>query len=255
MNENTNNAWVKLFHASGAQVTVPLPLDSAQIEAVVTSLDVLLNAGLTVCAPGTEPGESVEQIGFLVRRIKSNTDGTETPLIDLYGTRANFRLLGMYLNDDEQKESFERACGVRLNDLSLYEADAPIERGKNTKLDKYVFALPHPVQIVYRANPRWEGEGDKRNPKRVFVRWMSNGSRQASSLSPLADARTVPCPVGTREHPETRGMPLGQVANMVSGLKLLQYLAGDHYQPNGDAAGQQAKSAARLLLESMPAEE
>lgn len=259
MNENSNNnAWVKLYHPSGAQVTVPLPLDSAQIEAVVKSLDTLVQSGLSVSAPGTEPGESVEQIGHLVRRSKTNTDGTETPLIDLYGVRANFRLLGLYLNDPDQLAEFERACGVHINDLQLYEGESPIERGKNPKLDKYIFALPQPVQIVYRANPRWEGDNDKKNPKRVFVRWMSSGYASHKSgipSSPLAEAKNILCPVGTTDHPEMRGLPLGQVAGMIAGKKLLQYLAGDQYQPDGNVAGQRAKEAARLLLESSPVEE
>ena len=257
MNENTNNAWVKLFHPSGAQVTLPLPLDSAQIEAVMSSLDALLQSGLSVSSPGTEPGESVEQIGHLVRRVKTNSDGTETPLIDLYGVRANYRLLGLYLNDPEQLAEFEHACGVHINDLPLYEGESPIERGKNPKTDKYVFALPQPVQILYRANPRWEGEGDKKNSKRLFVRWQGVGhaSRQMGKQSPLTEAGKIPCPVGTTDHPEMRGLPLGQVAEMVSGRRLLQYLAGDQYQPDGNVAGQRAKEAARLLLESMPAEE
>jgi len=110
---------------------------------------------------------------------------------------------------------------------------------------------------VYRINPRWEGESDKRNQKRMFVRWMAgkNGSTRLSGPTPLEDPRDVPCPVGTRENPETRGLPLGQVAEMASGRRLLQYLAGDQYQPNGDPAGQRAKAAAKLLLESMPVEE
>jgi hypothetical protein len=136
---NTENlvrecGWVKLFHPSSAQVTIPLFLDKpilvAEAQALIASVTSLLQSGFSVDAPGLEEGDHVEEIGFVVRRTKANTDGTETPVVDLYPARGNFRLLGKYLNNDADIQAFESACGVVLNTMPLYEGDNSVERGK-----------------------------------------------------------------------------------------------------------------------------
>ena len=253
--------WVKLFHPSSAQVTIPLRLDKpilvAEAQALMASVTSLLQAGFSVDAPGLEDGEHVEEIGFAVRRSKVNPDETETPVVDLYPARGNFRLLAKYLNAEADVREFESACGVTLATLPLYEGDNSIERGKNPKMDKYVIALKHPVKVVWKLNPKYEGENDKKNSKRVFVRWGSvvpvadgNIVLSPAELS-LEDAKAVLCPLGSKSHPEFKGMTLEQVAQTDDGRKVLGFLAGDQYQPNGDQNGRKAKTAAKLLLEKL----
>jgi hypothetical protein len=253
--------WVKLFHPSSAQVTIPLRLDKpilvAEAQALMASVTSLLQAGFSVDMPGLEDGEHVEEIGFAVRRSKVNTDETETPVVDLYPARGNFRLLAKYLNAEADVREFESACGVTLATLPLYEGDNSIERGKNPKMDKYVIALKHPVKVVWKLNPKYEGENDKKNSKRVFVRWGSVVPAADGNivLSPaemsLEDAKAVLCPMGSKSHPEFKGMTLEQVAQTEDGRKVLGFLAGDQYQPNGDQNGRKAKIAAKLLLEKL----
>jgi hypothetical protein len=204
-----------------------------------------------------EDGEHVEEIGFVVRRSKGNTDGTETPVVDLYPARGNFRLLAKYLNAKVDVRAFEASCGVTLTAIPLYEGDNSIERGKNPKMDKYVVALKHPVKIVWKLNPRYEGENDKKNSKRLFVRWADIPPATEGNLvlSPaemsLEDAKAVPCPLGSKSHPELKGQALEQVAQTEDGRKMLEFLSGEQYQPNGDRNGRKAKVAARLLLETL----
>ena len=253
--------WVKLFHPSSAQVTIPLRLDKpilvAEAQALMASVTSLLQAGFSVDAPGLEDGEHVEEIGFAVRRSKVNSDETETPVVDLYPARGNFRLLAKYLNAEADVREFESACGVTLVTLPLYEGDNSIERGKNPKMDKYVIALKHPVKVVWKLNPKYEGENDKKNSKRVFVRWgsvvpVADGNIVLSPAEmSLEDAKTVLCPMGSKSHPEFKGMTLEQVAQTEDGRKVLGFLAGDQYQPNGDQNGRKAKTAAKLLLEKL----
>jgi len=99
--------------------------------------------------------------------------------------RANFRILGVYLNAEQDVQAFETACGVRLKDLPLYEGGNSIERGKGTKTDKYVVTLPRPAKVVFKRNPRYEGEEDKKHSKRIFVRWhgMNGNSAPPATLS------------------------------------------------------------------------
>lgn len=264
---NTENlirecGWVKLFHPSSAQVTIPLFLDKpilvAEAQALMTSVTSLLQAGFSVEMPSLEDGEHEEEMGFVVRRNKINADETETPVVDLYPVNASFRRLVKYLNEEVDIHEFETSCGLTLTDMPLYEGDNSIERGKNPKLDRYVVALKRPVKIVWKFNPRYEGENDKKNPKRLFVHW-GNGIPSTDSKpvpSPARklipeDATIVPCPLGSKSHPEFKGMTLGRVAQSEDGRKVLEYLAGDQYRPNGDKNGQKAKSAARALLASM----
>jgi len=264
---NTENlvrecGWVKLFHPSTAQVTIPLSLDKpilvAEAQALMASVTSLLQAGFSVEMPGLEDGEHEEEIGFVVRRAKVNADETETPVVDLYPVNANFRRVAKYLNEETDVREFEAACSLSLQALPLHEGDNTIERGKNPKLDKYVVALKRPVKIVWKFNPRYEGENDKKNPKRVFVRW-ANGAPASDGnivLSPalwltLEDAKAVLCPLGSKSHPEFKGMTLEQVGQTEDGRKVLAYIAGDQYQPNGDKNGHKAKAAAKILLEAL----
>ena len=254
--------WVKLFHPSSAQVTIPLFLDKpilvAEAQALMASITSLLQAGFSVEMPGLEEGEHEEEIGFVVRRTKVNTDETETPVVDLYPVNANFRRVAKYLNEEADAREFETACSLSLQALPLYEGDNTIERGKNPKMEKYVVALKRPVKIVWKFNPRYEGENDKKNPKRLFVRWV-NGAQAPDGnivLSPvekpaLEEAKAVLCPLGSKSHPEFKGMTLEVVAQTEDGRKVLAYLAGDQYQPNGDQNGQKVKAAAKALLEAL----
>jgi len=253
------SGWVKLFHPSSAQVTIPLRLDKpilvTEAQALMESVTSLLQAGFSVDAPGLEKGEHVEEIGFVVRRSKANADGTETPVVDLYPSRGNFRQLGKYLNNEGDIQAFESAYGLALSGLPLYEGDNSIERGKNPKLDKYVIALKHPVKVVWKLNPKYGGENDKKNSKRLFARWadlpvIGDGNQVLHPIEKLSleEAQSVVCPLGSKSHPEFRGMTLEQVDQTEDGRKVLEYLAGNQYQPNGDNLGQQAKEAAKILL-------
>jgi hypothetical protein len=193
-----------------------------------------------------------------VRRSKANADGSETPVVDLYPARGNFRLVARYLNAEADIQAFEAACGVKLSELPLYEGDNSIERGKNPKMDRYVVSLKRPVRVSWKLNHRYEGENDKKNSKRIFVRWADQPAISETNPAPspsvwlsLDDARTVLCPLGSKSHPEYKGMPLDQVARTEDGRKVLEYLAGDTYQPNGDRNGQKARAAAAILLASL----
>jgi hypothetical protein len=72
----------------------------------------------------------------------------------------------------------------------------------------------------------------------------------ASTLG-LEEAKAVLCPLASKSHPEYKGMTLDQVAKTEDGRKVLEYLAGDTYQLNGDKNGQKAKAAAKILLVSL----
>jgi hypothetical protein len=72
-----------------------------------------------------------------------------------------------------------------------------------------------------------------------------NGSQDRLSL---AEARSVPCPVGSVKNPHWSAMPLGQVFEQPDGQRMLAYLAGEQFDDHGDPQRVQARTAARLLL-------
>jgi hypothetical protein len=198
--ENSECGWVKLYHPSGASVTIPLymrePITKEVAGCLTSSVTQLLGAGFSVNAPGLDDGEFVEEIGFIVRRAKTNNDGSETPVIDLYPAQGHFRLIGKYLNSEDDVKLFEAACKVDLNKLPLYEGDNSIERGKNPKVDKYVVPVK-PVKIIWKLNPRYEGESDKKNAKRVFVRWDVAGLHVEQERTPYEKAAATKTLKGT----------------------------------------------------------
>lgn len=185
-----NIALVSLYHPSGAKVSIPLSIDEMLTPAhgitLLNSVDNLIMAGFTVNLPGLEDGENFEQIGFVVRREKVNDDSTTTPVVDVYPVTGNFRTVGLYLNTQDDISAFEGATGVKVSEMPVYDGN-PIERGKNPRADKNVVALKSPAKLVWKINPKWEGENDKKHSKRQFVRW--EGVR--ASAEPVRQAMTI----------------------------------------------------------------
>ncbi len=211
--------WVKLYHPSGAQITVPLDLNVQvspdQAATLLGSVSSLIGAGLSVFAPGLEEGEQYEQIGWAVRREKEDTEGP-TPVIDLYPINGKFRFLAVYLNNADDVKAFEAATGLSVTKMPLYEATNTIERGVKAALDKYVVQLRSPTKIVWKANPRYDPEEKdvtKKKPRRLFVRW--------ADLAPKSDQ---PEQTGDQSQPgmafeaaikvlSPGGTPLGQLSH------------------------------------------
>ena len=272
--EDNTTGWVKLYHPSGAQVTVPLSLDNPitaeQASGLFTSLGTLITAGFTVSPEDLEAGEQAIDINAVVRRSKSEDDGTETPVIDTYMVNGTYRWVAKYLNNPDDIAAFEAATGLKLNDLPLYEGSNSIELGKNAKLDKYVVRLNTPAKLVWKLNPRYEGLEDKKNPKRLFVRWDShkvkptNGNNSQPKQTPptpeaapaeLEAALAVVIPEGIKIPKSVIGKTLGDaIGDPNLGAAVLSYLAGEKpnlagelFAPEGDEQDAVKKAAEAIL--------
>lgn len=265
-NNNPATGWVKVYHPTGLQVTLPIPatelITTEAAKLMLMNVSNLIGAGWLVNAPGLEDGERADDIGCVVRRVKANDDGTETPVIDLYPPRANFRILGVYLNDEGAVRAFEQAAGLTLVDLPLYKGDNSIERGKGPKTDKYVISLPRSMKVVFKANPKWEGDEDKKHPKRLFVRWGVPASANApdaalTAIRPfpatadLAAAKAVVMHLPIKQDPTLTGKRLGELEGIELGRKVIRYIA-ESWQPNGGGETDgKLKEAASLLASVM----
>ncbi len=208
-NQQSQCGWLKLYHLGGVQVTLPVltgePVTPEMASLMLASVGAYLAAGFAANLPGVEEGEKVEDIRHVVRRVKTNDDGSETPVIDLYPERANFRILVLYLNTEQDVQAFETACGVRVQDLPLYDGDNSIERGKGPKTDKYVTTLPRNAKAIFKANSKWEGDDDKKHTKRLFIRWHGVSVNGNGSVKP-ADVGNQPT------QPAAKSSPLGTAA-------------------------------------------
>jgi hypothetical protein len=223
-----NYALTRLYHPTGAQVSIPLSLAAEltieQGSMLLRSLDNLLAAGWFVNLPGIEQGENVAEIGFVARREKYNqNDGTTTPIVDLYENKAPerggaFKLLHRYLNTPDDISEFEAATGIKLASIPLYNGDNAIERGKGK--DNLVVTLPRPAKLVWKQNPQWEGDNDKKHPKRIFIRWFdARLAAGATANSPAADPVTGEIPGAPEPEYLVGSKPLADAILARTGLK------------------------------------
>ena len=191
---------VRLYHPCGVQVTLPVggrPDYAAMLDDVAAALA----AGWLATAPGLEGGESKVEIGWAVRKEKANHDGSLTPVIDLYPADEGlkFSFLSIYLNRDEDVTAFERATGLRLRDMVVYDGDNKLERGANPKHNNKFARLPRPAGVVWVPNPQYneaEAQAAKaankiyKTPRRKFVRWAELAA--AGPTADRADAGGLP---------------------------------------------------------------
>jgi hypothetical protein len=199
MNENENNyGLVKLYHpvAGGVQCTLPLPtiaLTKAQAQAMFDSLNVLLEVGFVPTQMGMEQGETKESVTHLARRSKANSDNTSTPIVDVY-CNGNFKVLGVYLNNTDDIVAFNAAFGLDLfKDIPLYDEDTSIERSKKPDKDKKYVVPVSGVDAIYKLNPKWEGDDDKKHSKRILVRWETRAPKATpTTLAPITNTETPP---------------------------------------------------------------
>jgi len=202
--ENFTNGWIKVWHPSGVQVTLPLSLneltsvDAASL--VMRSVDNILAAGFQVNVPGLEDGELMEEISHIARR----EGGDQTPIIDFYSsnTKLEKKFLHVYLNTPDDITAFQIATDVLLDNMNVYDGQQAIER-TNPKASKYVIALAHSIKVVYKISPKWEqwkqagGEG-KEPHKRMLVRYeVGKQAEKVNDSSPKAVSPEVTGAVGT----------------------------------------------------------
>lgn len=198
--------WVKLYHPSGVLVTLPVTASPLDYAALLRNVGGMLAAGFLPSAPGTEPGEHKEEVGYVVRRTKEGRHGP-VPVLDLYPAHeaTKFAALTVYLDTPEDAAAFERASGMRAEVIPEYIGDNKIERGKNPKTDRLVVKAPRPFGVIWRDNPRYdeaEAEATRAKgavygvPKRKFVRWADAAPAAAipaaqpeAGPDPAAEAR------------------------------------------------------------------
>lgn len=204
MNENDNNGWVKLWTASGVQVTLPVPF--ADPASMLAYTDSYLTAGWLVNAPNLEAGEYKEAIGYVCRMTFVNKDsGVKTPKIALYpdNQRAKFKCGQVYLDTSEEITAFEHATGLSLNAIAEYPSDAAPQRDGSGA--QFIVPVQRATVAIFRRNEKYV-EGGKDQPKNYFVRW-DGATPKTESPAPANGTNTQTPTSAPKNAPKPASVP------------------------------------------------
>ncbi len=213
------SGWTKLYHKSGALVTLPVAMERLDYKALFDNVTAALDAGFLVQAPGLEEGEEKEQVGWVLRG-GFEKEGQITPFVLLYAANdtMTWSFLKVYLNKKEDVEAFEYAARVKLDALTDYVGNDKPQRTASIKTDKFIVPVPKPFGVVFKKNPKHnDTEEGKMKPARLFVRWAD----QKPAAEPKADAPAeAPAqPPATGESMTKNMEAIGQWRDYAAGVK------------------------------------
>lgn len=177
--ESINTIQIQAYTPAGFRVYVNVPLQSA------SEIDTLLqDSGFLASAPGAEPGEVVETMTHVSRRMHaSKKDGKVTPVIAFYheNEALNFKYDHMYMNTEEQIAEFEGLSGMKLMSIPEYPADQFLDR-TSAKASQFIIPLPKPVKVAAADKPYTRLDGTAGITKKI-QRLLSSVQKQPSTPS------------------------------------------------------------------------
>lgn len=170
-NPTQDNLLIQAYTPAGFKVSISVIgwQTAHEIDAV------LKEAGYLNQLPGVEAGENVETITTVVRREHVNgKTGEITPVIDCYpewrGDYGQFRFVGIYLNSADEIREFEAQSGLKLENMPLYESQAPIQRNQARANRHEIACKPFRVK---KAEDREKEVGGKMQMTYKFSGYLS----------------------------------------------------------------------------------
>lgn len=116
------NITFEVYSPFGVKVTITEEV--ADLSASHGLIAATLRSGYTV-----EPVlRKQDTITTVMRRKHVDDNGHITPVIDMFGERAQFRFVGHYLNTPEDVAQFEAISGLILEQIPLYTSAQPLKR-------------------------------------------------------------------------------------------------------------------------------
>ena len=223
--------WV--YDIDGCKVGVDLPFDGSP-EMARELKQLYLGKGFSVNPASVEAGEEVVTIEWISCLSAIDRDGKEIPRIGFYPEAMrnyNHSIVNKYLNTEADQHEFEQATGLQIADLPVPDSTSFFERGKNPKTDKYIVALPKPIQIAVKPNPKHdpnEQDTTKMKPKRLFARFLgATGTNSHTSQENAASTAQT----GSKGH-SSAGVAIPIWWNVVmaeKGLRALFNNVGEHF--------------------------
>lgn len=157
-----------------------------------------VKSGVTPAAPDLDAYKE-ETITTVIRREKINDDGSVTPVIDMYpawkGDYGQFRFVGVYLNTQADKETFEMNAGLSVDAIPLYDSQAPLQRKQGRTARSETPCRP------FVARKRVTGEKEIDGETQKVWKFVGYGAAATPATSPAATDPTpspdAPAPRGS----------------------------------------------------------
>lgn len=180
-------ASADLYHFSGLRVRVNFPIAEQDPEIYLSNvIDAYLSRGWKIEAPGTEPGEEKEEVGFCLR---TTVDGRNGPCSRIFfyspNAAAEYQIGSVYLNEQADIAEFEKQSGISVSRMQEWPSSAAPKKDERNA-ERFIVKAPRPFSIVRKANPKYYpalAEASKKPgaaaytvPKRLFVRYGSQAS-------------------------------------------------------------------------------
>jgi len=188
-------ASVKLFHPSGAIVTVPLPTDSSVIsanvaQALVHSVNNLIDAGFVVTEADRANADEAD-ICAVVRGQVTNERGQTTDRIYMYSPRLKYKALTVYMNDSADAAKFEHYSGLRIADLPIIEGKAAPEQD-----DPVYRAKSRPTSFKVLRKKEGGPNDDPKDTPWKLVRYLGSATDRGQPANAPQGAQNAPQATG-----------------------------------------------------------
>ena len=162
MENKPNTIWIKAYTPAGTQVGITVAFEDGKLTPA-SDLDAMIaSAGYSVTLPGAEPGEDVDTMTHVLKRIHTNKDdGSKTPVLAFYHENAKLKhkFDHVYMNTPEEIAEFERLSGLTLASIPEWMGDNYIARD-HEKASQFVIALPNPIKVA-SVKKEYEAFGNK----------------------------------------------------------------------------------------------
>lgn len=183
-------AIADVYHGSGLRVRVAFLIDasspsSGAIE-LAEQVDAYLAHGWSVNAPGTEPGEEKEAVGYCLR---TTVDGRSGPCSRIFfyspDSGIEYQISSTYLNTPADIAEFEKQSGLTVSRMPEWPSAAAPKKGERGG-EKFICKVNRDFTIVRAPNPKYDpaaaaaAAANKTAytvPKRLFSRY---GNQSAS---------------------------------------------------------------------------
>lgn len=164
-----NTVWMKAYTPGGIQVGITMGFEDGELLSASAVDAMVADKGYLVTPPGVEPGEEIEIMTHVSRRMHtSKKDGTVTPVIAFYheNTALNWKYDHIYMNTPEQIAEFEQVTGLTMVNIPEWEALSFLDRA-DAKADKYIIATQSPVRVAVKEGTYKAQDGTTKTTMKI----------------------------------------------------------------------------------------